>query len=404
MQLAQELYEGVDIGKERFGLITYMRTDSTRISDLALNQLRDFIKTEYGKEYLPSKPFQYKNSKGSQDAHECIRPSDITKTPDSLKSILSRDLYKLYNLIWTRFIACQMNHAKYAQTTVEITGGKGMFRATDIKTYFRWIFKSISYIRRKKIMIMKIMFKLPKLEKNTKLNLNEVTPEQHFTEPPPRYTDATIVKKLEESGIGRPSTYAPTIATLLKRYYVNRKQKQLIPTELGKLTNDILLKYFSEFINEEFTAAMEEKLDKVEENNLNWSKMIKDFYGGFEKTINEAKLKADKIKTHLDEETDEVCEKCGSPMLKKLGRNGFFLACSAFPKCNNAKPIPLGPCPKEDCDGKIIHIRMKGKRAFYGCTNYPDCDFTTWNKPSGEFCNVCVIFLLRSTVKIRDII
>jgi len=384
MQIAQELYEGVDIGKERVGLITYMRTDSTRISNQAMEQVRDYIKDVYGKNFLPNAPQLYKNQKGSQDAHECIRPTDISLSPEKLKGTLTSEHFRLYSLIWSRFVASQMEAAIYSQTIVEITGGKGLFRTTASKLKFPGFLKVYSIEKDDDENV-----KLPKLELEQKLTLSNLEKEQHFTEPPPRYTDASIVKKLEESGIGRPSTYAPTIATILKRYYIVRKQKNLMPTELGKLTNDMLLNFFSDIINEEFTAEMEENLDKVEENVLNWVDMLKSFYTTFEKTVNTAKQKAEKVKANLDEKTDEVCEKCGSVMVKKLGKNGYFLACSAFPKCSNAKPIPLGPCPKKDCDGKIIHIKMRGKRAFYGCTKYPECDFTTWDKPSGEFCKKC---------------
>jgi DNA topoisomerase-1 len=375
MDIAQRLYMGIDLGKERTGLITYMRTDSTRVSDVALEQVRDYIDKKYGKKYLPKSKIIYKNKKGSQDAHECIRPTDVTKDPESIKKYLTKDEYKLYKLIWERFVSCQMTNAIYENTQVEIKSKNSLFKVTSSKLLF---------------------------DGYTKVNLKKVELEQKFTEPNPRYTDATLVKTLEESGIGRPSTYAPTINTLITRYYIIRKQKQLIPTDIGILANKLISENFSDVINVKFTAEMEEELDKIEEDNKNWQQVLKEFYDKFEKNVKKAHQTVGSFKGVLEEETDYVCEKCGRPMVKKLGKNGYFLACSGFPECRNAKPIPLGKCPKDDCDGQIVKIKLPKKKAFYGCTNYPDCGFQTFDKPYMESscpeCDSC-LFEKRSKEK-----
>ncbi len=397
MDIAQRLYMGIDLGKEREGLITYMRTDSTRISDVALKDVREYINKKYGKKYLPNKPILYKNKKGSQDAHECIRPTDVTKNPESIKQYLTKDEYKLYKLIWERFVSCQMTNAIYESTQVEISSKSSIFKITSSKLIFDGYTK---VLETKAGADEKI--KLPKLSEKDKLDLKKVELEQKFTEPNPRYTDATLVKTLEESGIGRPSTYAPTINTLITRYYVIRKQKQLIPTDIGILANKLISENFSDVINVKFTAEMEEQLDKIEEDKINWKKILKDFYDKFEENVKKAHQTVESFKGVLEEETDYKCEKCGRPMVKKLGRNGYFLACSGFPECRNAKPIPLGKCPKNDCDGHVVKIKLPKKKAFYGCTNYPDCEFQTFDKPYMEAscpeCDSC-LFEKRSKEK-----
>lgn len=376
MDTAQRLYMGVDLGKERSGLITYMRTDSTRISDMALGQVREYIEKKYGKKYLPQKARVYKNKKGSQDAHECIRPTDVSKTPDSIKEYLSAEEYKLYKLVWERFVACQMENALFESTQIDISSKSSLFKASSSRLLFDGYQKVYSTKAEEDGKI-----KLPDLKKNDKVNLKKIIPEQKFTEPNPRYSDASLVKKLEESGIGRPSTYAPTINTLITRHYVTRSQKQFIPTDIGKLANKLITENFDTVINVKFTANMEEQLDLIEEDKKDWKDVLTKFYDKFEKNLEKAHETVESFKGVLDEETDYVCEKCGSPMLKKLGKNGYFLACSGFPDCRNAKPLPLGNCPIEGCDGQVVKIKLPRKKAFYGCTNYPDCEFQTFNKP-----------------------
>ncbi len=394
MRLAQRLYEGVEIPGEGFvGLITYMRTDSTRISPMALEQTRKFIAEEFGDKYLPDSPNIYRSKKSAQDAHEAIRPTSIYRTPESIKSALDRDLYRLYKLIYSRFLASQMTPALISQRTVLIDGINNGKTFTFPITVSKYIFDGFT-----KVYNFGSMEKanIPVLHKGDKIQLLDIKTEQHFTQPPPRFTDASLIKVLEESGIGRPATYAPTIATLENRYYITREGRQLIPTELGKITNKMLVENFPEIINEDFTAQMEEKLDEVAEAKLDWVQMLKDFYPKF-------KMSVDRAHEHIEEipdykqgtPTNEVCEKCGAPMVKKLGRFGYFLACSNFPECRNAKPIPVADCPAPGCDGKIVVKTSKRRRKFYVCTNYPDkCNFITWDKPIvNEKCPKCGYYL-----------
>ncbi len=394
MKIAQTLYEGVDIGKETIGLITYMRTDSTRISDLALREVRDYIQSKFGKDHVPKSPQEYQNKKGSQDAHEAIRPTSVDRTPESVAQYLSPEQQKLYSLIWKRFVSSQMSNARYEQTTVEITGGKAVFKVTSSKILFKGFLEvyGTPYEEGEE------NIKLPDLKKDDDTALNELNPEQHFTEPPPRFSEASLVKRLEESGVGRPSTYAPTLATLIKRFYIKRQQKQLLPTELGKLTNQLISQFFPDITSVEFTAKMEELLDKVEEEKLDWVKILKDFFSQFIPTVKHAQEKMSNMKNALDEQTDEVCEKCGRNMVKKLGRYGYFLACPGFPECKNSKPIPLGDCPVNGCTGKLVAKRAK-KRQFYGCSNYPNCEFTSWDAPSENSCPECKKPLFYKSVK-----
>lgn len=397
MQIAQQLYEGINIGTERAGLITYMRTDSTRIASQALNEVREYINQKHPAE-LPDIPRFYSKSSGAQDAHEAIRPTSVFRVPSELKDFLSNDQFKIYSIIWERFVSSQMTNAEYLIQTINIKNDDVIFRVTKsdlIKPGFNACLDKLKTAKEK-------IIKLPELKENDKVDLKEYIPLQHFTQPPPRYTDASIVKILEEKGIGRPSTYAPIITTLLSRFYIVRKVKQLVPTVLGKLVNSIMVKEFTDIVNIDFTAKMEEDLDKIAQGNLDGVKLLNDFYNPFKLKVKDVIENLEDHKKIFDEPTDEVCEKCGSPMIKKLGRYGFFLACSSFPECRNSKAIPLGDCPREGCDGKIISKKKKRRgREFYGCTNYPDCDFVTWDRPTEFKCPKCNKFLVEKTDKVH---
>ncbi|HOT58878.1 MAG TPA: type I DNA topoisomerase [Spirochaetales bacterium] len=391
MQVAQQLYEGITIGSSRIGLITYMRTDSVRISPVALQEVRNYIKNNYPEE-LPEEPVYYQSAGKVQDAHEAIRPTIVDYTPDSIQKYLNRDQYRLYALIWEQFVASQMLPAKFLSTAYTITAGDAVFRASSSllvqKGFYKVLQVSVSRDEREKV--------IPELQINEVLTLVGYKPEQHFTQGPSRYTDASIVKVLEEKGIGRPSTYAPIISTLLERYYITRENKQLVPTQLGKIINSILVEYFPDIIDVEFTANMENLLDEVEDAHKDWINPVRDFFNPFYKKVQELMETLESIKGKLDEPTEFVCDKCGKPMLKKLGRNGFFLACSGFPECRNTRSVPLARCPRKDCNGYIVaRKKSRGKgRLFYGCTNYPQCDFVTYFKPSDTYCPKCGWFLV----------
>ncbi len=394
MIVAQQLYEGIDLaGYGPTGLITYMRTDSTRISDNAIAMARDYIKNNFKPEYLPETPNIYKLKKNSQDAHEAIRPADVSKTPESIKNDLTREQYRLYDLIWRRFIACQMTPEVTESLTVNLSSTNSFFRCTGNKV----LFSGYTEVE-----------KLSKSEKNTlpafkegdTVSVTEFKPEQHFTTPPPRFNDASLVKFLEESGIGRPSTYAPTIDTLTRRYYITRSGKQLQPTLLGKIVNDIMSGHFGSLVSIDFTSAMEEKLDEVEASHINWVEMLGEFYIPFKESVDLAEINIAEMKGILDEETEHVCEKCGNKMMKKLGRFGFFLACAGFPECRNAKSLPLGKCPK--CEGNVVKRGAGGRRGgFFGCSNYPECDFITRDTPSDKECPKCGKLLFTKKIKGR---
>lgn len=394
MIVAQQLYEGIDLtGSGPTGLITYMRTDSTRIADSAITMAREYIKTNFKPDYLPQTPNIFKLKKNSQDAHEAIRPADVNKTPDSIKGDLTRDQYRLYDLIWRRFIACQMTPEVTESLTINLGCLNSVFRATGNKVLFSG-FTEIEKLSKSEKNV------LPTLKEGDTVAVNEYKPEQHFTTPPPRFNDASLVKFLEESGIGRPSTYAPTIDTLIKRYYITRSGKQLVPTLLGKIVNDIMSEHFGSLVSIDFTAAMEEKLDKVEASETDWVKMLGEFYTPFKEMVDLAGLNIAEMKGILDEETEHVCEKCGKKMMKKLGRFGFFLACSGFPECRNAKSLPLGKCPK--CDGDVVKRGAGGRRGgFFGCSNYPECDFITRDTPSDKDCPKCGKLLFTKKIKGR---
>ncbi len=390
MQIAQQLYEGIQIGSTRVGLITYMRTDSVRISQTAIDDVRDWIGKNFP-DQLPPEKIEYAVGKGAQDAHEAIRPTYVKYTPDSVKEYLTRDQLRLYSIIWERFVSSQMNNAKTRTTSVDIKAGDAIFRVSASKLSEKGFYNVIKTLSSKE----EVTGSLPSLKVDEKLSSGKFYPEQHFTQGPSRYTDASIVKALEEKGIGRPSTYSPIISVLLDRYYVTRSNKQLVPTQLGKIICKILVESFPAVINEKFTSDVENDLDKVEQGGLVWNNMIGDFYEPFKHRVDEVMESQESLKGSLDESTTEVCEKCGKPMLKKLGRFGYFLACSGFPECHNTKSIPLAKCPRPECNGDIVARKTKGRgKEFYGCTNYPTCDFITHFKPIGVNCPKCGWFMV----------
>ncbi|MDQ2085902.1 type I DNA topoisomerase [Herbivorax sp. ANBcel31] len=392
MIVAQQLYEGISIeGVGTTGLITYIRTDSTRISDEAMQDTKSYIEGNYGEKYLPDKKRTYKNKSKSQDAHECIRPTDVNIQPDDIKSSLSREQYRLYKLIWGRFVASQMAHATYDTISVDINVGRYLFKSSGSSIKFKGFI--VLYKESKDNESEEENLVLPELSEGEQLKKKSVNPKQHFTQPPPRYTEAALVKALEERGIGRPSTYAPTISTILSRGYVVKESKALMPTELGKIVNDIMKKYFHDIVDVEFTVEMERKLDDIEEGGKKWEEIIENFYAQFVHVLNDAEEKIGNIEIP-DEVTDEICEKCGRNMVIKMGRYGKFLACPGFPECRNAKPILEDTgvkCPK--CKGKVYIKKTRKGRKYLGCENNPECDFMTWEKPSKEECPDCGNFL-----------
>ncbi|WFA09775.1 type I DNA topoisomerase [Tissierella sp. Yu-01] len=401
MSLAQQLYEGIDLKKDgTTGLITYMRTDSTRVSKEAIDIAKDYIINKFGKEYSNGgKNYGNKSKKETQDAHEGIRPTNVTLAPDDIKDFLSKDQYKLYKLIWDRFVGSQMKEALYDTLNVNILSNDNLFRATGSKLVFPGFLK-VYITADEEIKEMKI----PNLVEDDILKVEDIVPKQNFTQPPSRYTEASLIKVLEELGVGRPSTYAPTIATILARNYVVLEKKQFYPTDLGKLVNEILIEYFDNIINEEFTAELEEKLDKIAEGEISWKNVVNDFYGDFHTYLIKAEEEVDKIEIK-DEVSDVICEKCGKNMVVKHGKFGKFLACPGYPECKNTKPILDEinvKCPK--CDGMIVRKRSKKGRTFYGCTNYPECDFVSWDEPVEEKCPNCSEYMIIKRNKKNDII
>ena len=389
MRLAQGLYEGVQLGRSgSIGLITYMRTDSVRISDQAKEQAEEYILNNYGKEFVSNgqNVKKKKTNKNIQDAHEAIRPTYIERDPDSVKEYLSRDEYRLYKLIWSRFLASQMSPAEFEVTNVEINAGDYTFTASGNVN----IFKGYQILYEDAQDTAKNEKNLPKLEVGEELIYVENDPKQHFTQPPPRYTEASLIKTMEEKGIGRPSTYVATIETIIARNYVYREKKSFFTTEIGELVNDLLAQNFKDVINVDFTAQLENDLDRIEEGELPWKKVLRDFYDIFSKQLEVAEKNIGEVKIE-DEITDIICEKCGKPFAIKMGRYGKFLACTGFPECRNTRPLleEIGiNCP-ECGDGKIVKRRSKKGRVFYGCDHYPECNFMTWEKPTGEVCPVC---------------
>ena len=445
MMLAQKLYEGIKLEKKgTVGLITYMRTDSVRLSDQALEEVRKYIPERYGKEYLPSKPNTYKSKKSAQEAHEAIRPTDVNLDPNFLKDHLEKDLFRLYQLIWSRFVSCQMVPALLDTTQFDIKSGGYLFRSNGSILKFAGFMKV--YVESQDDEISeKADTKdsdriLPPLKKGENLKLLKILPEQHFTQPPARFTEAMLVKELEDKGVGRPSTYASIISVIKDRDYIQNEERRLKPVELGFMINDLLVENFPDIMTTKFTADMEEQLDEVEDGKKEWKKVLHSFYTPFQKDLEEAEKKMKDFKAEV-EETDEVCEKCGKAMIIKWGRFGKFMACSGYPDCKNAKdikkpgsegepetpdevdgdcdlcsspliikrgrfgkfiacstypdckftkPIGLGiACPEDGCKGEIAPRRTKKGRTFYGCTKYPDCKFTSWDKPKAEACPEC---------------
>ena len=390
MMLAQQLYEGIDIKKEgTVGLITYMRTDSTRISDTAKTEVFKLIEENYGKEYLGGQ----KAKKANQDAHEAVRPTSANRTPENMKQYLSRDQHRLYKLIWDRFVASQMAPAVLDTVKVDLSNNDVLFRSTGQTIKFKG-FMSI-YIEGTDDAEDDLNSRLPEMTEGENVTSEKIEPNQHFTQPPPRFTEARLVKTLEESGIGRPSTYAPTIDTIQKRNYVRMDQKRFIPTEIGEIVNEQVVDYFPDIIDIDFTRHMEENLDAVAEGEKEWRQVIDEFYKGFEPQVEKAEEEMEKIEIK-DEPVGEDCEKCGSPMVYKMGRYGKFMACSNFPECRNTKAIvkSIGvTCPT--CkEGDIVERKSKRGRIFYGCDKYPDCDFVSWDRPIGRNCPKCDHYLV----------
>ncbi len=454
MNLAQRLYEGVELGDEGpVGLITYMRTDSTRINEEAIGEVRSLIRTLYGPEYLPAQATIYKVKKEAQDAHEAIRPTNVMFPPDKVAPFLDPDLLALYTLIWNRFVACQMQPAVFDQTTALIEANDCRLRATGsimrFPGFMTLYVESIdnhqdTSAKKDTPQVLDEKIELPALAVGDRLKLLELLPKQHFTQPPPRYTEATLVKALEENGVGRPSTYASIISTILTKEYVTLEQNKFRPTDLGKLVNDLLVNHFPDIINIEFTASMEENLDSVEEGKVQWLELLKKFYSSFENTLARAKEEMKSIKkqnvptavacklcggamvikwgrngeflacanypqckntqnfrrddegtvipVERDEETpiDRACEKCGRPMVYKHGRFGKFLACSGYPECKNVGTVATGVrCPEAGCEGELVQKKSKKGKSFYGCNRYPQCKFALWDKPLARTCPQC---------------
>lgn len=383
MTIAQQLYEGIRLGREgSVGLISYMRTDSTRISSGTVQDSLDYIIKNFGKEFASKGNPYGKNKKNSQDAHEAIRPSSVFRTPNSIESYLSKDQYKLYELIWTRTVASQMSQAKYKTTAITINNNNFIFKINGNVESFKGFTKLYKTNDTDVI--------LPEIKKNEILKAESIDKKQHFTKPKSRFTEASLVKTLEEDGIGRPSTYASIISSLTKRNYVELKQKKFFTTELGEKVNSFLIKYFDEIINEEFTAEMEAELDKIADDGLDWKNLVSDFYDNFEKKLQNAKEDDDNFKV-IPKKTGEKCPECGHDLVVKHGRNGKFIGCSNFPECTYTKVLvkKIGiKCP--DCkDGDVIEKVSKRGKIFYGCSNFPDCDFAVWDKPINEKCPKC---------------
>lgn len=436
MMVAQKLYEGIELdGQGPTGLITYMRTDSPRVSDAAIVQARSFIKDQYGSEFIPAKPNLFKGRKGAQGAHEAIRPTSIKYKPEDFKSHLDKDQMMLYELIWKRFVASQMTPALFDQTSIDITAGDYLFRASGS------ILKFLGFMSVYQSGEKREDKTLPELREGETLQTLDIIPNQHFTQPPPRFNEATLVRELEESGIGRPSTYAAILSTITDKDYVGKEDGKFYPTELGSLVTDLLVENFPDILNVEFTAQMESTLDRVEGGKITWTQTLEDFYKPFKENLENAKLKMknvkkegspteiecdkcgsmmtikwgkngsflacsgypeckntknfkkdkqEKIKILEEQVSDDSCEKCGKPMVVKYGRFGSFLACSGYPECKNTKPITTGvECPEDGCKGYLAEKRSRRGKTFYGCSNYPRCKYAIWDKPIQEKCPLC---------------
>ncbi|MDO4564597.1 MAG: type I DNA topoisomerase [Clostridia bacterium] len=386
MMVAQQLYEGISIGKTTTGLISYIRTDSVRVASEAQDAARDYILSRYGAEYVPGKPNVYKGRRGAQDAHEAIRPTNIELEPKDIREHLSPDQYKLYKLVYERFLASQMSESKYLATSVSFDVNGCTFRAYGNRTLFDGFSRIYTEGKDEED---ENGVQLPTLSKDERLAPIKIDSQQRFTQPPPRYTEAMLVKTLEEKGIGRPSTYSPTISTIVDRGYVSREKKTLAPTDLGFIVTRLMKENFGNIVDVGFTADMEERLDKIEDGNMNWRELLREFYPPFMESVTKASDAIEKVKIP-DEVSDIPCEKCGALMVYKTGRFGRFLACPNFPECRNTKPITEKidvKCPK--CGAAIIKRKSKRGKAFYGCERYPDCDFVSWDRPVGIICPKC---------------
>lgn len=429
MTLAQQLYEGVDLNGERVGLITYMRTDSVRVSDQARSQTRQYVEEEFGKEYNPPKPRTHKSKGRAQDAHEAIRPTDVFRTPASVKRSLGKDQYALYELVWRRFVASQMESARYDTTEINVAAGSYMLRASGRVMTFSGFLKVYEEKANGEAP------ELPPVDEGDALKLGSIEGIQHFTEPPPRYTEATLIKDLEDKGIGRPSTYANIVSIIQDREYVVKEDGRLMPTTLGQQVWITLERFFPELFDTSFTALMEQELDKVEGGDYTWQRVVKDFYDPFKELLDHIDEKKDGLKKELQEEVDLKCEKCGRNLIKKWGRNGQFLACPAYPECRFSRPLEeeaqqihldgkcpkcgsrlvlktgrygrfaacerypdckhtesyqIGlDCPREGCGGRVVEKVTRRGKVFYGCSRYPDCDWASWDKPVATRCPAC---------------
>ncbi|MCG1008715.1 type I DNA topoisomerase [Salinicoccus sp. ID82-1] len=395
MMVAQQLYEGIDIKKAgTIGLITYMRTDSTRISPVAQKEATDYIENEYGNSFVGPKPSGRK-TEGSQDAHEAVRPTSANRTPENMKQYLTRDQYRLYKLIWDRFIASMMAPAILDTVRMEMSNNGVIFRSNGQTIKFKGFMQI--YVESKDDEEEELNNRLPEIAEGETTKSEQIDPKQHFTQPPPRFTEARLVKTLEEVGIGRPSTYAPTLDTIQKRNYVKVDQKRFIPTELGEIVNQSVTQYFPDIIDVDFTRTMEKSLDDIAEGDASWVAVIDEFYKGFEPQVSRADEEMEKIEIK-DEPAGEDCEKCGSPMVYKMGRYGKFMACSNFPDCRNTKAIvkSIGvKCPKCN-EGDVVERKSKKNRIFYGCDRYPECDFISWDRPIGRNCPKCEHYLVET--------
>ncbi|MBR2661283.1 MAG: type I DNA topoisomerase [Clostridia bacterium] len=393
MQVVQQLYEGVDLqGEGAQGLVTYIRTDSVRISDEAMAALRAFIPEKFGKEYLPEEKNEFRGRKNAQDAHEAIRPTDVSRTPDSIKNSLSREQFMLYRLIYNRYVASQMAPAVYETLSAEITDRRIGLRLYGEHKVFAGF--TVLYEESTDETTDSVEMNLPVLKEGQKIDIRKVHTDQHFTQPPSRYTEASLVRTLEENGIGRPSTYAPTITTIIGRGYVSREKKRLFPTELGIMVTEMMEKYFTRIVDTEFTANMEERLDEVEEGKLDWKQVLREFYPDFEATLSVAEKEIEKVEVK-DDVSDVACDKCGAMMVYKMGKYGRFLACPNFPECRNTMPILNyinAPCPV--CGKRLLEKTSKKNRRFYGCEGYPECDFVSWDKPVEEKCPKCGHYMI----------
>lgn len=393
MQVVQQLYEGVDLeGEGTQGIVTYIRTDSVRISDEALSSLRTYIGERFGSEYLPEKPIEYKGRKNAQDAHEAIRPTDINRTPEQIKGSLTKEQYNLYRLIYNRFLACQMEPAVYETMTMELSGNGVALRFYGEHKKFAG-FTSV-YEESTDETVASAEAVLPQLKEGDAVTVEDILSEQHFTQPPSRYTEASLVRALEEKGIGRPSTYAPTITTIIARGYVSREKKRLYPTELGRMVTAMMEEYFKDIVDTEFTAELEDKLDTVEESGNDWKEIIREFYPPFKAALEVAEQQIEKVEIK-DELSDEPCDKCGAMMVYKMGRYGKFLACPNFPDCRNTKPILNyieAPCPS--CGARLMEKTSRKNRKFFGCERYPECEFVSWEKPVVDKCPQCGSFMV----------